>query len=58
VFELIDTRVNKAADRHHAQADAATTRKYGGTGLGLAISRRFCQLMGGDIEERPLPPHS
>ena len=32
------------------QADAATTRKYGGTGLGLALTRRFCQLMGGDVE--------
>lgn len=30
--------------------DSSATRKYGGTGLGLAISRRFCQMLGGDIE--------
>ena len=32
------------------QVNSSTTRRYGGTGLGLAISRRYCQMMGGDIE--------
>jgi len=32
------------------QVDGSLTRKFEGTGLGLAITRRFCRLMGGDID--------
>jgi signal transduction histidine kinase len=32
-----------------AQAEVSTSSKYGGTGLGLAITRKFCEIMGGDI---------
>jgi signal transduction histidine kinase/DNA-binding response OmpR family regulator len=32
------------------QADSSTTRQFGGTGLGLAITRRFCNMLGGDVD--------
>jgi len=37
------------------QADGSTQRKYGGTGLGLALSRKFCLMMGGDINATSEP---
>lgn len=38
-----------------AQADATIARRYGGTGLGLTLTRRFCQLMGGEVNATSEP---
>ncbi len=56
LFRIADTGVGITAEQQSrlfevfSQADASTTRKYGGTGLGLAITRRFCLMMGGDVQ--------
>ncbi len=56
VFRVADTGLGITAEQQSrlfeafSQADASTTRKYGGTGLGLAITRRFCLMMGGDVQ--------
>jgi len=61
VFEVSDTGIGMTDEqmdklfRPFTQADASTTRRYGGTGLGLVISRRFCQMMGGDVEVESTP---
>jgi len=55
-FRVSDTGIGMTAEQllklfqTFSQADASTTRKYGGSGLGLALTRRFCQLMGGDVD--------
>ncbi|MDX1996052.1 MAG: ammonium transporter [bacterium] len=56
IFKVTDTGIGMTREqmdlvfKEFTQADTSTTRKYGGTGLGLTISRRFCRMMGGDIE--------
>jgi signal transduction histidine kinase len=58
---VTDTGIGMTAEQvgrlfeEFVQADASTARKYGGTGLGLTISRRFCQMMGGDIDVESEP---
>ncbi|MEN9566798.1 MAG: hypothetical protein RLZZ69_1994, partial [Cyanobacteriota bacterium] len=55
IFQVIDSGIGMTQEQigklfqAFTQADASTTRKYGGTGLGLAITKKFCQMMGGDI---------
>ena len=54
-IRIQDSGIGIPADRldsifdQFAQADAATTRRFGGTGLGLTISRLLARAMGGDI---------
>ncbi|UCF19268.1 MAG: GAF domain-containing protein [Gemmatimonadota bacterium] len=61
VFSVADTGIGMTAEQMgklfeaFSQAEASTTSKYGGTGLGLAITRRFCHLMGGDVQVESEP---
>jgi signal transduction histidine kinase len=38
-----------------SQADASTAKRFGGTGLGLAITKRFCIMLGGDVQVESTP---
>ena len=61
LFAIEDTGIGIPADKlnrlfsEFSQVDSSASRKYGGTGLGLAISRRFCQMLGGDIQVESVP---
>jgi PAS domain S-box-containing protein len=56
VFRVIDSGIGMTAEQAarlfeaFTQADASTSKRFGGTGLGLTITRKFCQMMGGDVE--------
>ena len=60
-FKVADSGIGMSPDQMErlfeafAQAEASTTSKYGGTGLGLAITRRFCLMMGGDVQAESSP---
>jgi PAS domain S-box-containing protein len=61
VFTVKDTGIGMTSGQMDrlfeafSQADASISKKYGGTGLGLAVTRRFCHLMGGDIDVESVP---
>jgi signal transduction histidine kinase len=61
VFEVIDTGIGMTEEQRgrlfepFTQAETSTAHKYGGTGLGLAITRRFCQMLGGDVQAESQP---
>lgn len=61
VFRVRDTGIGMTPEQTaklfqaFTQADGSTMRKYGGTGLGLALSRKFCGMMGGDINVESVP---
>ncbi|MBN2024449.1 MAG: response regulator [Pirellulales bacterium] len=61
LFEVTDTGIGMTPEQigrlftRFAQADAATTRRFGGTGLGLVICRRLLDELGGRIAVESQP---
>jgi signal transduction histidine kinase len=56
LFRVTDTGIGMTTEQLErifdafTQADDSTTRRYGGTGLGLTITKKYCQMMGGDVD--------
>lgn len=61
IFSISDSGIGMTEEQigklfnDFTQVDSSTTRKFGGTGLGLSISKRFCNLIGGEIEVASQP---
>lgn len=61
VFSVADTGLGMTPEQmgslfeEFTQADSSTSARFGGTGLGLAITRRFCHMMGGDVQVESAP---
>ncbi|MCZ6771098.1 MAG: response regulator [Proteobacteria bacterium] len=61
IFTVSDTGIGMSPEQlgkvfeAFTQADTETARKYGGTGLGLAITKKFCEMLGGEIEAASAP---
>ena len=55
-FKVIDDGIGVTAEnidtifKPFRQENESTSKEYGGTGLGLTLSRRFCELMGGELQ--------
>ena len=61
IFRVSDTGVGMTPEQLERvfqpfeQGTGSTSRDHGGTGLGLALTRRFCRLMGGDVQAESEP---
>ncbi len=55
-FEIYDTGIGMTPDqisnlfKPFTQATATTAQQFGGTGLGLYLTKRFCELLGGNVD--------
>lgn len=61
LFSVVDTGIGVAESRLQylfepfAYAETTDDKKFSSSGLGLAISKRFCEMLGGNIDARSKP---